>query len=152
MALSSVSLAYGNVSFAAEAENENWLSQQLDKFLDLAKTLPQQVANPPNAKPVAVSPSKDSEKFNGTLASHLKAKGSETNQNKRFLATADWLRLRGNEKLSTAMVTKALGDNHQKRLGNSSDCLNQNVAKGFCEKTSGGFYITPDGLKDLGYD
>lgn len=49
------------------------------------------------------------------------------------------------------MVSKALKDNHQKRLGNAADNLNQNIAKGFCEKTDGGFYITPDGLKSLGH-
>jgi hypothetical protein len=151
MARSSVTLAYGTVSFAAEAEDENWLSQQLDKFLELAKTLPHHAANTSAAAKVP-NGLNDSEKFNGTLAGHLKAKRGETNQNRRFLATADWLRLRGNEKLNTAMVTKALGDNHQKRLGNSSECLNQNVAKGFCEKAGDGFFITPDGLGELGYE
>jgi hypothetical protein len=151
MALSSVSLAYGNVSFAAEAENENWLSQQFDKFLELAKALPQQVDITSASTKTLATGSTHSE-FNGTLASHLKAKGGETNQNKRFLVTADWLRLRQAEKLNTATVTKALSDNHQKRLGNASDCLNQNVTKGFCEKTNDGFFITSDGLKDLGYE
>jgi hypothetical protein len=87
-----------------------------------------------------------------TLASHLKAKGAESNQVKRFLATADWLRMRGNEKLSTSLVSKALTDNQQKRLGNPSDSLNKNVAKGHCEKNGDDFYITPEGLKALGYD
>jgi hypothetical protein len=152
MTLSSLSLSYGSVSFSAEAENEDWLSQQLDKFLELAKALPQQAAAASiTTKTPAASPTVGV-KFNGALASYLKAKGGETNQNKRFLVTADWLRSRGVETLSTAGVTKALSDNHQKRLGNASDCLNQNVTKGFCEKTSNGFFITPDGLKDLGYE
>jgi hypothetical protein len=51
----------------------------------------------------------------------------------------------------TSAVSKALSDNHQKRLGNAAECLNQNISKGFCEKQGGGFYITPEGLKDLGY-
>jgi hypothetical protein len=44
----------------------------------------------------------------------------------------------------------ALAKNHQKRLANAADCLNKNVAKGYCEKTADGFFITPDGLKHLG--
>jgi hypothetical protein len=84
MALSSLSLAYGNVSFSAEAENENWLSQQLDKFLDLAKTLPQQVViTPVNASKPSSEAASD-QKFSGTLASHLKAKGGRIKSDQAF--------------------------------------------------------------------
>ena len=69
---------------------------------------------------------------------------------RRFLTTADWLRQRGETDLTTKKVSKALSDNRQKKLTNPSGCLNQNVAKGHCEKSDGGFYITPEGLKDLG--
>ncbi len=68
------------------------------------------------------------------------------------MATADWLRLKGNQKLTTAMVGKALSDNQQKRLANSAESLNRNVAKGFCEKSVDGFFVTPEGLKELGYE
>ncbi len=50
------------------------------------------------------------------------------------MATADWLRLKGETNLKTALVGKALSDNHQKKLGNPADCLNKSVAKGHCEK------------------
>lgn len=90
-------------------------------------------------------------KSTASLASHIKSKAAEKNQTLRFLATADWLRLRGMETLTTAAVAKALLDNHQSRLGNPADCLNKNVAKGCCEKVNGGFYITPEGLKELGH-
>jgi len=70
---------------------------------------------------------------------------------KRFLATADWIRLRGESELTTSKVSKALLDNHQKRLGNPADCLNQNVRKGHCEKKGDGFFITPEGFKELRY-
>jgi hypothetical protein len=62
------------------------------------------------------------------------------------------LRRRGAQKLTSALISKALTDNHQKRLANTADCLNKNVSKGFCEKANGGFYITPEGLKKLGHE
>src|SRR5207247_2607984 len=65
-------------------------------------------------------------KFTQSLASYLSAQQAGSNQVKRFLATADWLRRKGVSTLSTAAVSKALKDNHQARLGNPSDCLNQN--------------------------
>jgi len=89
-------------------------------------------------------------KFTQSLAAYLSAQQAGTNQVKRFLATADWLRRKGVPALSTAAVSKALKDNHQSKLGNPSDCLNQNVAKGFAEKDGKDFYITPEGLKSLG--
>lgn len=148
MATSNLSLTLGNMSFSAEAENESWLTEQLDKFLELAKSSPQPIAALSSASDAA---SGRTGEFSASLASHLKSKGGESNQTKRFLVAADWLRLKGNKDLNTAMVTKVLIDNHQKRLGNPSECLNANVSKGLCEKTGDGFYITPDGLKDLGY-
>jgi hypothetical protein len=85
-----------------------------------------------------------------TLASYVRQKGGSENQVDRFLATADWLRQRGKQ-LTTAAVTKALRDHHQKKLANPADCLNKNVSKGFCEKSGDGFFITPDGLQKLGH-
>jgi hypothetical protein len=89
--------------------------------------------------------------FSTSLSTYIKEKGGESSQVDRFLITADWLRRRGNTKLVTSAVTKALTDNHQKRLSNPADALNKNVGKGFCEKTKDGFYITPEGLKKLGH-
>jgi hypothetical protein len=86
---------------------------------------------------------------NVALASYLRKTGGDTTQVLRFLATAAWLFRRGSNELSTTLVAKALQENHQKKLGNPSDCLNQNVAKGFCEKTKTGFFITPDGWSEL---
>ena len=145
---SQVNLSYGNVSFSAEGENEDWISEQLDKILKAAETLSRHVSSS-KAKP---EPLTTVGSFSATLASHLKAKSAESNQVKRFLVTADWLRSRGSEKLNTTMVSKALSDNQQKRLGNPADSLNKNVSKGHCEKVGDDFFITPDGLKSLGYD
>jgi hypothetical protein len=151
MAVSSVSFTYGNVSFAAEAENQEWLTTQIDKFLELVRALPASDVGKLNGK--KMSPLfGDGEGFTTPLAAYLREREVGDNQVRRFLATADWLRQRGNEKLSTTAVAKALSDNQQSRLGNPSESLNKNVAKGFCEKTVDGFFITPDGLKSLGYD
>lgn len=148
----------GNLKFSAEGQQE-WLGQQLDKIL---KAAPELVKIEPAADAVDASKgtSKDTykqqapEKKKGsseTLATYIKAKAGEDNQTRRFLATADWLRQKG-EKLNTRAVTKALKDHHQRKLTNPAHCLNANVTKGFCEKGSDGtFFITPEGLKSLGH-
>ena len=92
----------------------------------------------------------DSERFETSLASYIRSKGTNRSQVQRFLVTADWLRRRG-ATLSSTAVAKALAENHQSRLANPADCLNKNVAKGLCEKTKDGFFVTPEGLKELGY-
>jgi hypothetical protein len=85
-----------------------------------------------------------------SLASYIKAKKGESNQNVRFLATAHWLSSRGTTPLTASAVGKALLDNHQKKIGNPADALNQNVGKGLAEKKGDGtFYITPEGLEAL---
>lgn len=85
-----------------------------------------------------------------SLASHIKAKKAEKNQVLRFLATAQWLTSREDAPLTSAAVARALSDHNQKRLANPADCLNKNVAKGFCEKRKdGSFFITPEGLEAL---
>jgi hypothetical protein len=145
-----IEFTLGVLSFSGEGE-QDWLAAQLEMVLQaapelatLAKAYPLGPGKPPGAEV-------EKEEFTETLASHIRAKGGDTNQVKRFLATADWLRRRGSEPLTTAAVTKALSDNQQKRLANPADCLNKNVAKGFCEKKGEAFVITPDGLKALGY-
>lgn len=87
-----------------------------------------------------------------SLASQIKKHKAEQNQIKRFLVTADWLRLHGNLDLKTVDVSIALRENQQAKLTNPADCLNQNASKGHCEKTTKGFFITPEGLKYLGGD
>lgn len=150
MSQAKIELTLGALSFSGEAEQE-WLGQQLDKVLEAAPRLAKiEPAAAPDATDSSGSGSDVVERqFTDSLASYVKAKGGETNQNQRFLLTADWIRRRGNTDLTTAAVTKALKDNQQKRLGNPADCLNQNVSKGYCEKTGDGFFITPDGLKAL---
>ncbi|MBZ5594987.1 MAG: hypothetical protein LAP39_22320 [Acidobacteriia bacterium] len=143
-----IQVTVGSVSFSGEGDPQ-WLAEQLDKVL---KAAPEVAAVPPPSPNLPQeTPPQRGTGSGGALVSHIRTKGGEGNQTKRFLATADWLRLRGETELTTAKVSKALSDNHQKRLGNPADCLNHNVRKGHCEKSGEGFFITPDGLRDLGH-
>jgi hypothetical protein len=147
-----IEVAIGELSFSGEGDQE-WLAGQLDKILEAVPRLREVATNreqPKGDGSTQTNTSGDTEEFTATLASHIKKHGGESNQVQRFLATADWLRRRGETKLTTGAVTKALRDNHQKKLSNPADCLNKNVSKGFCEKTGDSFFITPDGLKALG--
>jgi len=154
MTTAKIEFSLGGLSFSAEG-TEAWLAAQLDKVIEAAPKLGQlKVHAPPAQDPAAAgataaTPQPDGE-FTTSLAAYIKEKGGDTNQNKRFLATADWLRRRGMKPLTTGAVSKALTQNHQKKLGNPADCLGQLTGRGLCEKTSEGFFITPDGLKELG--
>ncbi len=144
-----VEIKIGNLSFSAEG-NQKWLSEQLSKVLEAATPAMSQSdsasAPPMRGEPLSASPGS----FTTSLSSYIKSKNADTSQVQRFLATAGWLFHRGNRDLTTATVSKALTDNHQKRLANPADCLNKNCAKGYCEKQKGHFYITPEGWKALG--
>ena len=141
-----IELTIGDLHFAGEGD-QDWLDQQIDKLID---TVSRRQINDPVDEDSSSSESKSQEAVTtGSLVSYLRAKGDETVQVQRFLSTAAWLYHRGRKDLTTSSVTKALRDNQQKRLGNPSDCLNKNVTRGFCEKTTGGFFITPDGWRQL---
>ena len=142
-----IKLKIGNLSFAGEGD-QDWLDRQINKLIDRVE----HVQNVDTAQVASASPEAGEKGPTGTqsLAKYLKAKGGDTVQNQRFLATAAWLCTRGEEELTTRAVAKALQDNQQKRLGNPSDCLNQNVGRGFCEKTANGFFITREGWDNLG--
>ena len=90
-------------------------------------------------------------KFSKSLATYLSEKQATSNQTLRFLATADWLRQKGQGPLTSTAVAQALKNNHQNRLANPADCLNKNAAKGFVEKDGKTFFITPEGLAHLGH-
>ncbi|QBR70197.1 hypothetical protein CU048_01660 [Beijerinckiaceae bacterium] len=141
-----IEIKIGAMSFSAEGD-QDWLSEQLTKVIEAAAARCQDSVETPKSD---ASPFVDSQSFKLSLASYIKSKEAETNQVMRFLATAGWLRNRGTKDLTTSGVAKALSENHQKRLANPSDCLNKNTAKGYCEKSKHGFFITPEGLKVLG--
>ncbi len=141
----------GNVEFSGEGQ-QAFLDVQLQRVVEALSSSPSLAKSEEPMTPASgVGSSGNSAKFSASLASHIKAMKADGNQVRRFLATADWLRLRGASTVTTAAVSKALIDNQQARLANPALCLNRNVAKGYCEKISGGFYITPEGLKELGY-
>lgn len=142
-----IEVRVGSVSFLGEG-SEPWVSGEFEKALqriaELAKIAP--------ALPAELSAQSQpaSQKTVGTLAAFLKAKNATSNQVKKFLSTAVWLHDRDRkDRLTTGDVTKALSDNQQSRLGNPSDCLNQNVGKGFCEKDGKGFYVTEEGRAEI---
>jgi len=149
MSQSKLEITVGNLSFSGEGE-QGWLAEQLEKVLKAAPGIANTQSAGQPGQPGAGASSSGNE-FVATLASYIREKGGDDNQVDRFLITADWLRRRGVPKLTTAEVSKALKNNHQKRLANAADCLNKNVSKGYCEKADGGFYITPDGLRKLGH-
>ena len=137
-----ISLSIGGISFSGEGDQE-WLEVLLNKVLDAAKD---DALSAPVAAEFNVGDAKDyAPTATDALASYIKSTSSDTTQVRRFLATALWLQDRGAIELTTTMVAKALRDNRQKKLGNPSDCLGQNVSKGYCEKTSNGFFVTDDG-------
>jgi len=145
-----IELKVGTFEFAAEGD-EKWVAEQLKaasaQFEQFAKIAPKAAA-----PSTGTAKSNPHEEEAGPLATHLKSHGAEKSQNRKFLATADWLRRKGEKTITTAKVTGALKDNQQKRLGNAAQCLNNNVGQGLCEKDGSGFYITGEGLKELGYE
>ena len=149
-ALAKLEVKIGRVRFKGEGDQE-WLAQQLEKVVKVAPEIPDETPATSENEDTA-SASTPSGDFSTSLASYIRSKSAEGNQTLRFLVTADWLRRRGTRLLTTASVSKALVDNQQSRLANPADCLNKNVAKGYCEKTKDGFFITPEGLKELGHN
>jgi NADH pyrophosphatase NudC (nudix superfamily) len=147
MANGKIELKLGSFTFSGEGD-ENWLTKQLDKILEKLNQLQKVAIIPSNSTNGGLDNSDSTlDLKNTTLASFLKSRNATSNQNKKFLATSIWLQSRGKNRISTMDVTKALKDNKQSKLGNASDCLSQNVAKGFCEKDGKEFYVTDEGLK-----
>ena len=142
-----VKLAIGNLRFSGEGD-QRWLDQQISKMIDLATQA--QIDTSVDGVSSNSEPGQNVPVSAESLASYLRSKGGDTVQVQRFLATAGWLSRRGEKTLTTRAVAKALQDNQQKRLSNPSDCLNQNVGRGFCEKTEDGFFITHEGWMQLG--
>ena len=142
-----IELTIGNFSFAGEGD-QDWLDQQVSRLIeriDLSE-IDRSVGE------VSSMSGTDLDEIvpTGSLPSYLRAKGAETVQVQKFLATAAWLGRRGEKDLTTGAVTRALRESQQRRLGNPADCLNQNVAKGFCEKNGNRFFITTEGWRHLG--
>ncbi len=142
-----VELNIGEISFSAEGD-QSWLAEQVSIVIDAAKT--SQKLRETSNESSNDDAGQGATTTIGSLASYLKTKGGDTVQVQRFLSTAAWLHHRGEQPLTTRLVTQTLRDHHQNRLSNAADCLNQNVSRGFCEKTADGFFLTPEGWQHLG--
>jgi hypothetical protein len=143
-----IEIKAGGAVFHATGD-QDWVSEQLDKFMENAAKLAAVTAVEDEDGSGGSATSTNGKKTSGIaakpLATFLKERGATTNQTKKFLATAIWLETKGQKRLSTSDVSKALRDSNQTKLNNPSECLNQNVKKGFCEKDGKQFFVTEDG-------
>ncbi len=150
---SKIQIKVGIVEFLGEGD-EKWLAAQLEKILSKVPELLKieveapitQATNIDSAKPKDV---KRVQAKSTTLSVFLKEKSATVNQNRKFLAAAAFLTTGGNKLLKTSDVTGALKNSQQTKLGNPSQCLNNNVSKGFCEKDGDQFYVTEQGLEEI---
>lgn len=148
--ITKISLKVGNLEFSGEGK-EQWLESQLDKLLKRISIQENSFQHAQNGKILGNGGGEvDKILKTTTLVSFLNEKNAKDNQNRKFLATAVYLQSKGQNRLKTADITKALKDSNQTRLGNASDTLKQNISKGFCEKDGDNFFATSDGFKELG--
>ena len=146
-----IEVQIGQFKFSGEGE-QKWLAEQMDKILksahDIIKIAPVSPPSPNsgqgtgNYTPPPVT--------NEALPQFLQRTNATKSQVDKYLATAEWLHLKGNKLVKTGDITKALKDAHQSRLGNAADCLAKNASKGFCVKEGREFYVTDEGRKHLG--
>lgn len=149
--MAKIDLTAGSLQISVDGE-EAWVAKQFENIIEKFPVLSSFAAAMPAKGGEPDLGADDTAKPVGSLATHIKEHGGDKSQTRRFLATADWLRRKGDKSLKTSKVSSALKDNQQKKLANPSQCLNDNVSQGFCEKDSQGFFITPEGLKELGYN
>lgn len=154
MSESKINIKIGHVEFSGEG-NQDWLASQLDKILEkIPELLKIELAAPETPKPNEQGGKVTTPKGGkgSTLATWLKDKSATSNQTRKFLAAAAYLQMNGKERVTTSEVTDSLKSNNQGKLTNASDCLNQNVGKGYCEKDGKSFYVTPEGFKEIGIE
>ena len=154
MATARIEFTLGSITFSGEGE-ETWLSTQLDKIIekapDLIKIAPA-IQDTSQTEAVIVekgSIPSDAAIASQTLPNFLKSKSVTKSALQKFLAAAIWLHAKGQSRISTGAVTKALKDSNQSRLGNPSDCLNKNVGKGLIEKDGRQFFVTDEGKASI---
>jgi hypothetical protein len=148
MADAKIEFKFGTIYFVGEGDKE-WVTKQLDKVIEhlpsLAKLAPPEADLESDSKDKAAS-HRSTVKALGVF---LKEKSVSSNQTKKFLATSIWLHEKGQKRLTTAEVSKALNDNQQGKLSNPAQCLNTNVSQGYCTKDGKAFYVTPEGYKNV---
>lgn len=158
MSNTSIEVKIGEFSFSGTG-SEQWLSKELDKILSKAAELVklnQNLGNKNSAVNQNQQDKKDnsssnaSEVANKPLAKFLSEKNASKVQTQKFLATAVWLHEKGANRITTKEISAALKNANQTKLNNPSDCLNQNITKGLCEKEGGQFFVTEDGRSSFG--
>lgn len=144
-----IDIKIGEIQFSGQGDQE-WVGKQLDKILAQAEALIQlvPVSRLEQTESLESAPmGKDSTIAKKSLSAFLEEKGAKKYQVKKFLTTAIWLEAKGQSKIQTSDVTKALKDSQQTKLANPTVCLNQNTKKGYCVKDGKQFYVTEDGKK-----
>lgn len=151
----------GNIEFVGEGD-QDWVTEQFNKMLDRIpnlvteskKTAPKAI---PQITEIPVAPqntdlfstqSKD-RAIPENISTFLRKKDAIDKQRRKFLGTAVWLQLNGQQLIKTKDVTDALRAARQVRITNPSHQLNQNIAQGFCQKEGRGFYVTPQGVENI---
>ncbi len=153
MADAKLRIKIGDLEFEGEGDPA-WLTERLETLIEKAPDLLRTPKPAPKDQqkddPDAHTPIKPDPVIAGTpLGTFLREKKVGDNQTKQFLATAVWLESKGQNRLKTGEVTKALSDNNQSKLGNPSQCLADNVKQGYCERDKKQFYVTPQGKASL---
>ncbi len=152
MSEAKIDITIGQIHFAGEGD-QTWLESQLDKILNKAIKMPQYLVETSSEEPARTIQNQIGLDYPGIskmpLPSFLSEKNATTNQVRKFLCTAVWLMAKGKDRLQTTEITKALRESHQSRLGNPADCLQKNIAKGYCEKNGKEFFVTEEGRKSL---
>lgn len=85
-----------------------------------------------------------------TLAKYIREHGADDKPGIRFLAVANWLHEKGQDRVSLADVNNAISDAKQKRLSNPSHFLKSNTTSGNVEGNKESFYVTNEGREQLG--
>lgn len=149
-----IEIKVGEIEFSGEGE-QVWVAEQLDKILAKAEDLVV-LAPTPGAGSASNEDGQKHRPMGGDdeiaakpLPTFLAEKQANKSQVQKFLATAVWLEAKGKNRLQTSDVSKALKDANQSKLGNPSETLNKNVAKGYCEKDGKQFFVTQEGKDSL---
>ncbi len=153
MANAHIKFKIGNIEFVGKGE-QSWVTEQLDKVLEripsLAteskKSTPKVVVETTQVD--KVTPKIDASNLEN-LSTFLRKRDAIDKQRRRFLGTAVWLQLKGQQMIKTKEVTDALRAARQIKITNPSHQLNQNISQGFCQKEGQGFYVTPQGVENI---
>ena len=154
MADAKLRIKLGDLEFEGEGDPA-WLTERFDALLEKAPSFlrapkPGQHDQQGNNDADAHTPIKPDPVIAGKpLGTFLRERKVGENQTKQFLATAVWLESKGQNRMKTGDITKALSDNNQSKLGNPSQCLADNVKQGYCERDKKQFYVTPQGKASL---